>query len=74
MRIGTERGMRPAQPPLAAFFSFRGAGAGRDLKEPEFRYNQKKDAPLNLIPIGVPAGGTKAKDKFAPRQFHQDRW
>lgn len=30
--------------------------------------------PLNLIPIGVPAGETKAKDKFNPKQIHQDRW
>lgn len=30
--------------------------------------------PLNLIPIGVPAGETKAKDKFNPKQIHKDRW
>ena len=30
--------------------------------------------PLNLIPIGVPAGETKAKDKFNPKQIHRDRW
>jgi nitroreductase len=30
--------------------------------------------PLNLIPIGVPAGDTQAKDKFNPQQIHKDRW
>ena len=30
--------------------------------------------PLNLIPVGVPAGENKPKDKFNPKQIHQDRW
>jgi len=30
--------------------------------------------PLNLIPIGIPAGAVQAKDKFNAGQIHRDRW
>ena len=30
--------------------------------------------PLNLIPIGVPAGPQKPKDKYNPAQIHRNRW
>lgn len=30
--------------------------------------------PLNLIPIGVPAGDEKPKDKFDPKKIHQNTW
>jgi nitroreductase len=30
--------------------------------------------PLNLIPVGVPASETKAKDKFNPGQIHKNHW
>jgi len=30
--------------------------------------------PLNLIPLGVPAGAVQAKDKFDAGQIHRDRW
>lgn len=30
--------------------------------------------PLNFIPIGVPAGNEKPKDKFNPEQIHMNKW
>ncbi len=30
--------------------------------------------PLNLIPLGVPAGEPRAKDKYNPLQVHKNRW
>lgn len=30
--------------------------------------------PLNLIPVGVPAGREKAKDKYDPKQIHWNKW
>mgnify|MGYP002386948181 FL=1 len=30
--------------------------------------------PLNLIPVGMPAGREKAKDKYDPRQVHWNKW
>ena len=30
--------------------------------------------PLNLIPLGVPAGGEKPKDKYDPKQIHWNKW
>ena len=30
--------------------------------------------PLNAIPLGVPAGRDKPKDKYDPKQVHWDRW
>jgi len=30
--------------------------------------------PLNLIPVGVPAGREKAKDKYDPKQLHWNKW
>jgi nitroreductase len=30
--------------------------------------------PLNLIPIGIPAGAGQARDKFNAGQIHRDRW
>lgn len=30
--------------------------------------------PLNLIPIGIPTGEDKPKNKFNPEQIHRNRW
>ena len=30
--------------------------------------------PLNFIPLGVPAGEPRAKDKYEPGQVHKNRW
>jgi nitroreductase len=30
--------------------------------------------PLNLVPVGVPAGREKAKDKYDPKQIHWNKW
>ncbi len=30
--------------------------------------------PLNLIPVGVPAGPERPKDKYDPKQIHWNRW
>ena len=30
--------------------------------------------PLNVIPVGVPAGREKAKDKYDPKQIHWNKW
>lgn len=30
--------------------------------------------PLDLIPIGVPAGENKPKDKYNPKQMHYNKW
>ena len=30
--------------------------------------------PLNLIPVGIPGGSPKAKDKFDPARIHRDKW
>jgi nitroreductase len=30
--------------------------------------------PLNLIPLGVPAGREKSKDKYNPAQIHWNKW
>ena len=30
--------------------------------------------PLNLVPVGVPAGREKPKDKYNPAQIHWNRW
>jgi nitroreductase len=30
--------------------------------------------PLNLIPVGVPAGREKPKDKYNPAQIHWNKW
>jgi nitroreductase len=30
--------------------------------------------PLNFIPVGVPSGQDKPKDKFDPKRVHKDRW
>jgi len=30
--------------------------------------------PLNVIPIGYPAGEDKAKDKFRPQNIHWEKW
>jgi nitroreductase len=30
--------------------------------------------PLNLIPVGVPGGKDKPKDKFDPERVHENRW
>ena len=30
--------------------------------------------PLNAIPLGIPAGRDKPKDKYDPKQIHWDRW
>lgn len=30
--------------------------------------------PLNLIPVGVPVGREKAKDKYDPKQVHWNKW
>ena len=30
--------------------------------------------PLNLIPVGVPAGRDKPKDKYDPKQVHWNKW
>jgi nitroreductase len=30
--------------------------------------------PLNLVPVGVPAGRERAKDKYDPKQIHWNKW
>jgi nitroreductase len=30
--------------------------------------------PLNLVPVGVPGGGEKPKDKYNPGQIHKNKW
>jgi len=30
--------------------------------------------PLNLVPVGVPAGREKPKDKYNPAQIHWNKW
>jgi hypothetical protein len=30
--------------------------------------------PLNLSPLGVPAGREKPKDKYNPAQIHWNKW